>query len=347
MDIESKGMLYKDKTGQPWFFGIYSNNFEDREAETITWDGHLEYAEWVKSTGVKLPVTVAHQPHFPLEVHLSQFIALSTGKITADEFSNNYMKMYKPYAFAQTESIIPMNGFMIVVAKILKNKERVAELISQADWGMSHGFLSVDRDSSTLNVYRTFEFTSLPKSIAANSITLSEVTKMDQMKGLSEEDRALLKQVLDADPAELEEATAAAQDILKKVISSKELEQPEPEQKTEDYETLRTKIFADLRVEELNKSFNAIVESVQKLNERIDGFEGRVKQAERSDDEKIADAFKSPVWQIFGDVEEKEIDLESIKEDAIGEKPIAGIKAEGDANNPLYLGWARPMGLVE
>lgn len=360
----SKSLVYKDRIGQSWFIGIYSNNFEDREEETFTWDSHLEYAKWVKDTGVKLPVTVMHQPQFPVEVHLSQFLGLSLGKITPQEFSDNYMKMYKPYAFAQTEAVIPLNGFMIVLAKILKGKEHVVELLNKSDWGMSHGYLALNHDEDTYHVYRSFEFTSLPSSLAANGITLSKFTikeleKMDNLKGLNEEDRKTLADVLQADPTELEEATRAAHEILSKFLSSKEIATPEEETPEEDapvteepneYEELREKIFGDLGVEQLHKSFTQIVETLQSLESRVAAMDTRVKQTERSEDEKVASQFYMPNWDVWnkgiGETED-EPDLEALKKDAIGEKPVKGVKSATNSENPLVFGWMKPMGMGE
>lgn len=358
-------LFHKDSAGQDWFWGIYSNNFEDREEEIFSWDSHLEYAQWFKETGVKLPVTVLHQPRFPVEVHLAQFIGLANGTFTAEEFTENYRKMYAPFAFAETEYILPVNGFMLVLAKILPGKENTVKLLKKLDWGMSHGYLTFDRDEKYYNQYRTFEFTSLPLALAANPVTLSsfQESKMDEMKAFSDEDREVIKQVLNADPEEVEQATQAAQEVLQKVLASKEVtteEEVETEvtdeesteevaEETTEYEDIRAKIFVDLNVEELQQAFTKMAEMVQGVEERLNGFEDRIKQTERSDDEKVAAQFYVPNWDAWDksvETDEEDVDVEALKEDAITEgESIKGVKGETDTDNPLVFGWLEPMGI--
>lgn len=349
-------LFYKDKSGQSWFLGIYSNNFEDREKETFTWDSHLDYVKWVNETGVQLPVTVAHQPKYPLEVHLAQFIGLSTGKITAEEFSDNYLKLYKPYAFAQTEAIIPLKGFVLVAAKILKGKEKVVKLLSEVNWGMSHGFLRLSPDKDTIEQYRSFEFTVLPPEMAANMLTVSSVkdttTMEDITKALTDKDRETLKNLLETDPANLEEGLGEMQRILSTVFTSKELEtveETEEVEQTEDvvedgYEELREKIFTDLGAKEMHEAFTTLVETVKALEQRVAEYEDRLQKAEISEDEKIANALTDPFaafnWNMFNKAEGEQPDnAEELKDKALGEKPVDGIEHNDVTLDDNPLSW--------
>lgn len=334
-------IIYKDKTGQQWFLGIYSNNFEDRERETFSWDSHVEFAKWLDDTGVHLPITIAHQPKYSSLLHAAQLVALSRGAITAEEFSDNYMKLYKPFAFAQTEAVIPLHGFVLVAAKILTGKEDVVELLNNVGWGMSHGFLAIDRDDDTIHQYRSFELTVLPPTMAANFITASsirEVTEqMDQTKGLSEKDRETLKNLLNGDPEELEQALMAEQEILQKLLSSKQVDE---QKEVDEYEQIREKIFADLNVEQLQKSFTKLVEMIETTNARLDALEPRVKETERSEDERIAEKFNSPMWAFVKELEDEQPpNAEELKEKALGDKPLDGVNvSEKSATDPLYQG---------
>lgn len=349
--INTKSLVYKDRTGQAWFFGIYSNNFADREEEIFSWKSHLDYAQWIKDKGIKLPITVAHQPKYPSEVHAALLFGLMTGHFSAEEFSDSYMKLYKPYAFAQTEAVIPVNGFTLVVGKILKDKEDAVKLLSNSGWGMSHGYLALDRDpqdSKVIDLYRTFEFTVLPPAMAANQITaisIKEIFEMDAFKALGEEDRQKLQTLLKADPADLEEGLGEFQRILSQFIDTKEMDEPETAE-PEAYEEIRDKIFADMGVEQLSKSFTQMAETLQALVTRVDALEPRVKATERSEDEKIAAAFNPLQWDLFAkDMEETDSELlDNLKENALGERPIEGAKGTNNTDNPLVLGWIGPMG---
>lgn len=323
----TKSYIYKDTQGQSWFFGIYSNNFEDREKEFFTWESHLEYAKWLKETGIKIPVTVAHQPKYPAEVHIAMLIGLSNGTFSAKEFSDMYLKLYKPFAFAQTETVIPLNGFMLVIAKILPDKENVVELLNKSNWGMSHGFLTLNRDTDTIKQYRSFELTSLPLDMAANLITVSGIQerKMDEVKGLNDQDRDTLVTLLNADPDQIEEATRAAQSVLQKVLASKELDQ-EPEQEVAaEYEDIRAKIFTDFGMENLQKAFGTIIETLQTIEQRLDAQETRIKSTERSDDQKIADTFYTPNWDVWNKATDEPENADELREQALGDKPVEGV----------------------
>jgi hypothetical protein len=345
--------IHEDREGQLWYVGIYSNNFKDRDKETFEWDSHLEFAEWTKQTGVKLPITVLHQPKFPSALHLAQFLGLATGKFTAEKFSDNYMELYKSVAFAQTEAIIPLNGFMLVVGKILENKKDVAKLVSEAGWGMSHGYFKLSSEGKDIKKYRAFELTTLPNEIAANSITLTSVQEikdtMDEMK-LSQEDRDILEKVLTASPEEVEEATQKAHQILSDVISTKEVDETTEDEKEEivpdSYEDVRNKLFSDLNVEGLGDTITKLSEGMVKITERLDGMETRVKETERSEDEKIASQFFVPNWGMVDSADSKEQTqeelLEELKEDALGTVEGMDEKAK---DNPLFLGWHAPMGI--
>lgn len=346
-----KSWLYKDKTGQPWFFGIYSNNFEDREKEIFSWDSHLEFTDWVKEMGVKLPVTIAHQPKYPPELHVALLLGLKSGMFTPQEYSEKYMKLYSPYAFAQTEAIIPINGFVLVVAKILNDKEKVVQLLNSSNWGMSHGFLAVDRDKedpSVITQYRSFELTTLPTDMAANMLTVSSIKDniMDATKALSDQDRETLKELLNTDPSELEEGLAEMQSILGRVFNNKELDVEEIDGEVNvEYDEIRQKIFVDLNVEALQKTINGIGQMLQSINQRLDEHDTRLKETELSEDEKISKALTDPFaqfnWELFdkSNEEEKPENAEELKDKALGDKPVEGVGEKNLTPDENIVAW--------
>jgi hypothetical protein len=339
-----KSFFYKDAVGQLWFLGIYSNNFKDREDEIFAWQGHLEYAQWVKETGVKLPVTILHQPKFPLQVHLIQFLGLSSGKITPQQFSDNYMKLYKPFAIAQVESVIPLNGFILVAAKILKDKEDKVKLLSEAGWGMSHGYLALNRDDKVIEQYRSFEYTCLPSVLAANVLTAStineEISTMDAFKSLSDKDRETLEKLLTGAPEDLAESLATMQTILGSVLESKDVTET-TEEEAIDYEDIREKLFSDLGVDQLEKAFNQLIAQLETHNQRLDDLAARVESAELSDDEKIAAKFHTPVWQTPTQETLSDDEKDALKEKAVGDSPLEGVDIDGKnrETDPVAFTW--------
>src|SRR5574341_198063 len=58
--------VFKDKKGQWWFFGIYSNKYEDRDEEILSEKAHKEYIKWLNKTGFQPVITAYHQPRMPL-----------------------------------------------------------------------------------------------------------------------------------------------------------------------------------------------------------------------------------------------------------------------------------------
>lgn len=325
-----KTVVYKDSGGTAWFVGVYSNNFEDREKDIFTWDSHVEYANWIKTSGVKPPIILIHQPPYPPVFHVLHVIALEKGLITPEEFTDNLMAMYKTTAVAQTEGVIPLNGFMLVVGKIFPDKLPLVEELMErkSGWGMSHGFVKTEYDGNIINKYRTFEFTLAPAEWVANIFTPIGFNKdniMSDMK-LSAEDQELLERALGGSAGEREEGFAAIKRVLEKYLDHKTLETPEEEVEEEEqelqeepleYDQIRNKIFADLDVEGLQKAFKSLGELVVQLNEKVTAVDGKMQQYAKSEDERIAEQIAPPKW-VFDFKQQGDSDpelIERLKED--------------------------------
>lgn len=344
--------LYKDDRGDVWFMGIFSNNFEDREGEIITWDAHLEYAKWFKESDIKLPIVGLHQPKFPAFFHRAHTLAMQNGLITPQEYAKNLLDLYKSTTIAEAEIVIPLNGFMLVAGKVRKDRYEMVEKFP-VGWGMSHGFINLKPDGNIINKYRTFEFTVAPNKWAANALTLigfkNEDTKMAEK--LTQEERDLINSFLKGDAENLEEATKKAQTILSRVFNSKTLdeitEDVDEETETEvvetedvtEYEVLRDKLFSDLDVTGLAETFKQMGEMFEKYDERFAALEKAVK---KSDDDVIAEHIK-PDWKAFfadhkteGDQDEELLDELKEKTDRTITEPSED--AVND-DNPLSLAW--------
>jgi hypothetical protein len=348
--MKNKSLFYRDTSGELWFLGFYSNNFEDVEGDIITKDAHAEYSEWIKETGVKPPITLLHQPKFSPTVHVAQLIALKAGIMSAEEYSESYLKLYKPFAIAQAEKVIDFGGFVLVAGRILPGKENVAELLQKTnvDLGMSHGFIPVKVDGNIISKLRAFEFSVLPVSIAANKLTvvnIKDVNKMDNvLEKLTEEERQFMEEVLETNEEDAQISVEQARGLLSKLIGSKSTEE-ETVEVTEDYVELRDKIFVDLNVEGLQSVLATVNETFKSLNEKIEELEDRVKKTEVEDDVKIANQLNPSIdWGILASVADKTEEtseelLETLKEGAL---TSVDTKANGD-DNILNFGFWGPM----
>lgn len=375
----NKATFYKDAKGQMWFLGVYSNNFMDDEKEAISWTAHEEYAKWLKDTGVKPPIILMHLPQFEHLIHAVHYMGLEFGKFTPQEYNDNLLAMYRSTAIAQTQTVIPLNGFMLVVGKVFDNKREVAEKLAarQEHWGMSHGFIPLKKDGNIFTQYRSFEFTLGPIVLAANKATaISFATKdteefrtMAEKIGLSDEDRQLLEDLL-GNP-DVEEATAKARDILQRALSSAKLlddeekqmppeeEKPEEEEEEDEdkndeeaeeklvpadsYEGLRAKIFADLHVDELAASLKTLNETVQTQAALITDLKTEIATLRQTEDEKIAAAFTQPDWTLGYATKRTEPTDEKLVDELKKNVPTGVVEDEKlKSTNPLSLGfWSR------
>lgn len=348
----SRATIFKDIAGGMWFMGVYSNNFEDKVGDILTEASHEEYAQWLKSTGVKPPITVIHQPQYSPVFHLVHMLALLDGSITTDEFNANLKSIYEPFAIAETTTVVPMNGFTFVIGKVYDSKRDLVErLLPQLKtWGMSHGFIRLQTNGKIINKYRTFEFSVLPTEFAANWATsVGLITKggkepmNDILKSLSPEDQAALQELLDSPVDELEAGTSKAREILTNLLASKQVEVPEVAEVevapvVPDMVALRGQIMEDLKVEELVATLKTVGERIQAQDQRIEELTTQLKAVQTSEDEKIAAQFASPNWAgIFKEVPKTdEAKLKEIK-DKLPEQVTAD--AVIDKSNPIAFGF--------
>ncbi len=233
---EAQVKFFKDKQGQWWMMGIYSNRWMDREQEIISEAAHKEYAEWVNKTGFKPQVVVYHLPHLPEGFWEKVW----------DRWGNNVEKLnqvvkqaYSKTSIGEVQRIVYLNGFSMSVAKIYPEKYEVVEkLASLSDVGMSHGFLvyavsDPDDFSSlkdTVNIiekYRSHEVSVLLRERAANYGTAPIF--VEEKKVYSAKDREFIlaagvpEDVIDA----LDMNTKEASEVMDAILDHKELADPE------------------------------------------------------------------------------------------------------------------------
>lgn len=314
LPVSGKSMIYQNASGELWFLGIYSNNYEDRHKEYISQAAHEEFIDWLGRTGAKPPIVVGHRPQFPGPIHMALQVAFNAGVYDAETYNKTYLKLYKSTALAQADLVMRVGGFTLVAGQVFEHKKDIARELAHSgiNLGMSHGFISVDASDNIINRYRAFEFSLLPVDDAANMLTVSrfngEFDKMD-MKELTEQQRAILERAMDGDPETKLEALREISNILNLTLASKELEDEEQAAEeettedapvTEDYEAIRKQLFADLNVEGLQATFATIKSVIDSQQATIANQDARIKELEtrtqKTEDEIVAEQFDHIDW---------------------------------------------------
>ncbi len=213
--------------------GIYSNKFIDLEGEIIPEKAHKEYAAWTKDTGFRPVVTLMHMPRIPGLLWITLYNKL---KANIPALSKAVHKIFKGYAIAEIDRVTPLNGFAAISAVVLPGMEDVAKRLAERDdLGMSHGFILLERDDKILTKYRSFEFTILPQSRAANIFTRPEVVSEEAMsiKALSPEDREFLVEAYgEVRIASFEASTADTAKVLAGILEFKDIMSEKTEEPT-------------------------------------------------------------------------------------------------------------------
>ncbi len=334
---ESNKAVFYRSGDDIWFFGVYSNNFEDKQSDIISEEAHEEFVDWLRTTGVKPPITIFHQPHYPEAIHAVNYMGLVYGKYTPDEYSANLDALYKPFAIAKTEKVMYLNGFTFVIGKVYEHKRTLVERLMEQSktWGMSHGFIPVKTNGNIIEKYRSFEFTLAPNQFVVNQttpigfISKENLEKMDEkMKSLSDEERKLVEDLLDGKAEDLEEATNKAKEILSGVLASKAEEVDEDvveDENTEDKKIIEVKATFDTAVlEQLTVTFKAIEgiigelkTEVSTLAQKVNQLETKLTEVKKTEDEKVAEQLWFPNWKkAFEDlsVEKQEENTDVVKE---------------------------------
>lgn len=331
--------FYKNKENV-WFLGFYSNNYMDLEGEILTKASHDEFATWVNKKGITPPITLFHLPHLPDEFHMAMFSMLETGLISTKTYNEAMEKIYSDFSIAKTITVVPLDGFNLVVGRVHNDKvSRVEKMISSPEtWLMSHGFLSLEKDDNIISKYRSFEFSVLTEKLAANALTPTVFSGVKMSENISEEHREMLENIETGLADSLTEAVKKTREVLNGILSSKELqvgeeneeveeavgteEEPvgaeeseteavETEEKGLEYETLRQQLAEDFKLEELKTVLDSIPEVINTLGEQVKSMSAEIKELKRTDDEKIADTWD---WG-WNPVDTKGTNVETDEED--------------------------------
>lgn len=342
--------FFKDESGQWWMIGIYSNRFEDRHGDIIPQTAHDEYAAWLKSSDFKPVITVLHQPRLPKEFWLMMWQAYQDDIPTLNEIVRT---VYADYALGEVVRIVPLNGFMSVVAKIFPHRQAQAEALSaMKDLGMSHGFIAAKEDDKVIAAYRSFEFTVLPRERAANLWTQPLFSEVKQAMPISKEDRTFLEGI--GFPSDvLDKGTEEMFQRLAPILKFKEIADPPPAETpvetpattpSAEYSDIRAQLIKDLNLEGLQTVLTQMTKQIEDLTALtktqaavLATLETQTKSLSQDEDARIASQFQAPVWPALGFSPTQQVN----KEEA--EVEVVTATTPTEPTNPLEMMLWEPL----
>lgn len=269
--------FYKDAaSGALRWFGWVSNKYRDAQGEIIMDAAHREYVDYLDRT-----------KDYP---ELLTWHTKGTRYGVADwaEYSDGFLTMSGP--------VDPRPEAQRAVAA-LKGKAL----------GMSHGFLQAyaDKAKGLIGWYRSFEVSSLPRAAAANAFTGFSVPVQEEVgMGFRADKRAHLVEVWGEERVSaLEKDTATLSAAVQKSgLDFKDIwEEPAGAAATGGTGTVINNVMPSAK--EIGEAasaalmeapaFKALGDGLAAVNARLDAQDVKLKALERSDDDKIADAFKA------------------------------------------------------
>lgn len=288
-------MIEKDATGS-WRAVLWpSNNFEDRDKETLTEKSHLEFVEWInKNMDCSPAFATWHKPGTRRENYMD-FVAYEKG----------FLLMSTPLTEKEAVLLLKMQ--------------------IQTDIGLSIGGIALERDKEDSNIitkYRIFEVSDLPIERAANPFTnielISKEAQMDIEKYLSDmlgdSDRA--KKILGK--MELSQKNLREAGVKEKEVA----DSPEapvtknaPAQPV-DLKELVEKMSTELGMKELSDTIAVLMETAEK----VPVLEGLVKELAASKDDALAEMIspkieKSLSWMKVRPTQKSDNVLDPAKEE--------------------------------
>ena len=250
------------KENDIWYWdGIYSNNQEDRERETLTSESHKTFSTLIEKNIVDLPPLLIW--HLPLE------LGQTTSIWYDDSTGNAHAKgTFHPDRYPQAEALSKMKSL-----------------------GMSHGMprplIARDQDTPELITrYISTELTVLPKQAAANGNTFFSSNKEDNMKQVTEEQKKLLVEMKFS-----EDQITQLESLRKDVdpdLKEKEEVLPEAEVKTEVKSEPVEEKDSPLR-DEVATALTDLAGSVKALSDIVIAIKTDVDTLKKSDETKIAE----------------------------------------------------------
>ncbi len=253
--------LWRQKDGRYRWYTRYSNSWLDQDDELILEASHKEYAEWANETKQYPELWLWHTPG-------SRF-----GEADWVDFSG---------------------GFAHASGLIDKGKESVVAFLQTKSVGVSHGFLCTP-SQKYIEKHRTFEISVLPLNRAAAWGTdFNILANKEQLVKFTKDRREFLVGALGEEAvATLEnDADATAQGLKALGVEYKAtgMEEPEPVKPAETEPAP-----AEIVTKELVGQLGDIMTAVKSLTDVVQKQASAITALQKSDDDKIAEAFTARV----------------------------------------------------
>lgn len=256
---------------------IVSNKYRDHDSppEIIAEAAHREYVEYLDKSGEYPEAWLWHTPK------------TRWGKADFADYTTD--------------------GFLIMAGTVDRGMESVAAKLHGQPVGVSHGFYQrySDKSNGVIGWYRSFEVSALPPEAAANQWTaMSVLQKEAAIMAFTPAKRAFLETTLGAEKVRALEGDIGA---LAKALQDAGVEYKDLEAATGDVVPAVAAVPVGLSVKDIG---DAVTKALQPLSatvaelagsvaavkanaDQIPGVLTRLAALEKSDDDKIADAFKA------------------------------------------------------
>lgn len=253
--------LTKQADGRTRVMLRVSNIYKDRHGEIITTAAHKEYEAYVEESKEYPEFWLWHTP------------GSRWGKADLVSFDD---------------------GFLTMSGLVDQGKEYIAEGLAarQGDLGVSHGFKYIKLGEDTIDWYRSFEASPLPREHAANTWTGMMLAKEWEM-GLAERQKKFFTTVGVPENV-IAEWDSGSKDLaaqLKEMgIEYKEVEPVVPTVATETPTTQAPAVESQAAGTE-----QAVLAELKKLNERFDAVEAKQKDLEQTVKDSVAQTMAASI----------------------------------------------------
>lgn len=193
------------------------------------------------------------------------------------------------------------DGILTMAGPVDKGMEHIAEKLASEEIGVSHGFhfLYSDKAHEVIGWYRSFEISALPPWAAANEFTGMDVVQKELEMAFTPAKRMWLTEKLGAGAvADLETksgdvaAALAAAGVERKDIPEGVLDAPAQSASAKEIgEAAAAAILASPAFKDIGDGVAGLKAQGEQQNGRLTALEAAVKELQKSDDAKVADAF--------------------------------------------------------
>lgn len=245
------------------FFATFTNCFEDAEGDIFPVRGHKEFVGWADSHKSYPELWVWHTPGTK---------------------------------YGQVDWMDVSDGIVVASGLIDSGKEQLArDIANTPDMGMSHGYLYAEKsDNGTIEWYRSYEISTLPRAKAANKYTGFDLLNGELEMAFSDAKKEHLRTVLKVDDAtitQMEKDSEALSANLKQLgISWKE----EADTEVASLDGIDAKVTA------IAAAVGGLAAKITEVETTAVKAATDAESASKSLDDKVAEAFEARTKQTAG-----------------------------------------------